>query len=39
MSNKDTTESEKSDKSDKSDKQKLIFRPFGRLVTESNLHI
>lgn len=39
MSNKDTTESEKSDKSDKSDKQKLIFRPFGRLVTKSNLHI
>ena len=39
MSNKDNTESEKSDKSDKSDKQKLIIRPFGRLVTKSNLLI
>lgn len=37
MSNKDVSESEKSDKSDKSDKQKLIFKPFGRLVTKSNL--
>ena len=37
MSNKDTCESEKSDKSDKSDKQKLIIRPFGRLVAKSNL--
>ena len=39
MSNKDTTESEKSDKSDKLDKQKLIIKPFGRLVTKSNLLI
>lgn len=37
MSNKEVSESEKSDKSDKSDKQKLIIRPFGRLVTKSNL--
>ena len=37
MSNKDVSESEKSDKSDKSDKQKLILKPFGRLVTKSNL--
>lgn len=37
MSNKDVSESEKSDKSDKSDKQKFIIRPFGRLVTKSNL--
>ena len=37
MSNKDVSESEKSDKGDKSDKQKLIMRPFGRLVTKSNL--
>ena len=34
MSNKDTAESEKSDKSDK---QKLIIKPFNRLVTKSNL--
>ena len=39
MSNKDVSESEKSDKSDKSDKQKLILKPFGRLVTKSNLLI
>lgn len=39
MSNKDVSESEKSDKSDKSDKQKLILKPFGRLVTKSNLSI
>ena len=39
MSNKDTKESEKSDKSDKSDKQKLIIKPFSRLVTKSNLLI
>lgn len=39
MSNKDVSESEKSDKDDKSDKQKLIFRPFDRLVTKSNLLI
>lgn len=37
MSNKDVSESEKSDKDDKSDKQKLIIRPFGGLVTKSNL--
>ena len=39
MSNKDVSESEKSDKGDKSDKQKLIFMPFSRLVTKSNLLI
>lgn len=39
MSNKDVSESEKSDKDDKSDKQKLILRPFDRLVTKSNLLI
>ncbi len=39
MSNKDVSESEKSDKSDKSDKQKLIIKPFSRLVTKSNLLI
>ena len=37
MSNKEVSESEKSDKSDKSDKQKLIIKPFGSLVTKSNL--
>lgn len=37
MSNKDVSESEKSDKSDKSDKQKIIIRPFSRVVTKSNL--
>ena len=37
MSNKDVSESEKSDKGDKSDKPKLMMRPFGRLVTKSNL--
>lgn len=39
MSNKDVSESEKSDKDDKSDKQKLLIRPFDRLVTNSNLSI
>lgn len=39
MTNKDVSEYEKSDKDDKSDKQKLIIRPFDRLVTKSNLLI
>ena len=33
MSNKDVSES------DKSDKQKIIIKPFSRLVTKSNLLI